>query len=138
MTVAYKNSIGQLIKPGDRVVYIGWQHYRTEGVFLGLTPSGQVKIELQKTKTAYKKKYGKRIVSRHSSEPFKRKPYTYFIHKESKLLIDSEDYYRLPYEQRSQFSYDSEGRIDPSWEAIQVPDYYIGVMGLDRTFKIEN
>lgn len=42
--VPFKNFIGQIVQPGDRVVVIsrGWGHaiYIREGMYLGLSPSG--------------------------------------------------------------------------------------------------
>lgn len=161
--MGYVNSVGQTIEVGDTVVYIatgnGFSPQR--GIFLGLTPRKCVRIahDTQKSRAVMRGGDSK-VFSYNDAHVWARKPYDFYIHKESGLLMDSETHserfrtltwYELqqrgirqqPPEimerqrERGNYRSDPEGKLRKGFTLIEKPRVYIGVKGLERTFKVE-
>lgn len=143
MTQLYRNSVNQVIKEGDTVIYIGWQHDRHEGEFKGLSPSGQVKIALKGGKQMYKYKWSSRekLYSRWDREIWEIYPGALMIERASGNLITYHDWAKLSYDirfpQGKQAYIRHEGVLRDGFEEVTVPNIWYGPMGLDRTFKVE-
>lgn len=136
MSLTKTNKLGQEIKPGDRVLYIGWQHSQYIGKLLGWTYSGYARIELEdRTYSRAKSKWTGKTYDWYDGRIWVRRPHTHFRNEDG-FLIDYETWQKLPYSERYAWKWDA-GQLRSEFEEIKLPVIFRGPKGIERLFKFE-
>ncbi len=137
------NFIGQVINVGDKVVYVGWTWYVRKGTFLGLSPSGWVRISLDGGKEAYQNKWNGKIYDPYDHNIWSIYPGALYIRQSDGALVTYEDWSDLDYAERYGQNFREEkfkrhpGVLRTDFIKINVPNIFLGPKGLERTFKVE-